>query len=801
MRYFLIMLMWVCLGLPVVSQSGVIKGRITDKLSNESIIGANVIITDTELGTVTDLDGNYIIDDLKPGLYSIQVSYIGYQTVTQSEIEVQGIRPTILDFALEVNAKQLDEVVVKASSFRKTAESPVSLRTIGVSEIKRNPGGNRDISRVIQSLPGVTSTASFRNDLIIRGGAPNENRFYIDDVEVPVINHFATQGSSGGPAGIINVDFIREVDFFSGAFPVNRGNALSSVFNFKFREGRDDRLGLNAIVGATDIGVTVDGPAGDKSTFLVSARRSYLQFLFKALGLPFLPTYTDFNAKYKYKIDNKNEITFIGLGAIDDFTLNKEANDTEAKQFILDRLPVNTQWNYTNGLVYKHFGDESFTTFVLSRNMLNNEAVKYLNNDETNPQNLVLGYKSQEIENKLRIEHSMTAGTWQVMTGGGYEYVKYNNNTNNKIFTAAGPEEILFNTDISMHKYALFGSASRKFSDDKIQLSLGARFDGNSYSSDMSNPLKQFSPRLSLSWKLSEKTAWNFNTGRYFQLPPYTALGYTAGGELVNKANNIKYIGVTHLVTGLEYNYNDYGRVTVEGFYKWYTNYPLLLRENISLANLGGDFGIIGNEPVIPSSSGRSYGMEFLVQQRLYKGFYGILAYTLGWSQFTNTDDKYTASSWDARHIVNLTMGKRLGRNWEIGIKYRLQTGLPGTPFSADSDLVVNWDRNFAGIPDYTRINSLRNGTFNALDMRIDKKWFFKGWDLNVFFDVQNVTASAIGRDVLILNRPVDENGKPIGGGIIVNPDAPQAQQRYRLKTINDATGTVLPTIGLVLSL
>ena len=433
--------------------------------------------------------------------------------------------------------------------------------------------------------------------------------------------------------------------------------------------------------------------------------------------------------------------------------------------------------------------------------MLNNEAVKYLNNDETNPQNLVLGYKSQEIENKLRIEHSMTAGTWQVMTGGGYEYVKYNNNTNNKIFTAAGPEEILFNTDISMHKYALFGSASRKFSDDKIQLSLGARFDGNSYSSDMSNPLKQFSPRLSLSWKLSEKTAWNFNTGRYFQLPPYTALGYTAGGELVNKANNIKYIGVTHLVTGLEYNYNDYGRVTVEGFYKWYTNYPLLLRENISLANLGGDFGIIGNEPVIPSSSGRSYGMEFLVQQRLYKGFYGILAYTLGWSQFTNTDDKYTASSWDARHIVNLTMGKRLGRNWEIGIKYRLQTGLPGTPFSADSDLVVNWDRNFAGIPDYTRINSLRNGTFNALDMRIDKKWFFKGWDLNVFFDVQNVTASAIGRDVLILNRPVDENGKPIGGGIIVNPDAPQAQQRYRLKTINDATGTVLPTIGLVLSL
>lgn len=783
------------------SQTGVIKGKVTDKLTNESVIGANIILTGTDMGTVTDLDGNYVIEEIKPGIYTIQVSYIGYETVTMSEIEVQGIRPTTLDFALSVNASQLEEVVVKATSFRKTAESPLSLRTIGVSEIKRNPGGNRDISRVIQSLPGVTSTASFRNDLIIRGGAPNENRFFVDDVEVPVINHFATQGSSGGPAGIINVDFIREVDFFSGAFPVSRGNALSSVFNFKFRDGRDDRIGANAIVGATDIGLTLDGPAGKKSTFLVSARRSYLQFLFKALGLPFLPTYTDFNAKYRYKIDNKNEITFIGLGAIDDFTLNKEANDTEGKQFLLSRLPVNTQWNYTNGIVYKHYGDNGFTTFVLSRNMLNNEAVKYLNNDDSNPENLVLNYRSQEIENKLRIEHNRPAGKWQLMAGGGYEFVKYNNLTDNKIFTAAGPEDILFTSDISLHKYAAFGNASRKFASDKVELSIGARVDGNSYSSQMSNPLRQFSPRLSLSWQLSDKMAWNFNTGQYYQMPPYTVLGYTTGGELVNKANRVRYIGVTHLVSGLEYNYNDYGRATLEGFYKKYSNYPLLQRENISLANLGGDFGVIGNEPVTPGSSGRTFGMEMLLQQRLYKGFYGILAYTLGWSQFTNADGRYTSSSWDSRHIVNLTMGKRLGRNWELGVKYRFQSGLPATPFSPASDLVINWDRNFGGIPDYGRINTLRSGAFAALDMRIDKKWFFRGWDLNVFFDVQNVTGNAIGRDQLILDRPLDSNGVPVGGPVIVNPDVPALEQRYKVKTINDATGTVLPTLGLVISL
>lgn len=784
----------------VFLQTGVLKGSIKDKLTNEAIIGANVVLG-PNLGTSSDIDGNYIIENLKPGFYTVEVSFLGYEAQTQYEIEVQGIRPTILNFELVEDAKQLEEVVVKAAAFTKTSESPVSLRSIGVSEIKRNPGGNRDISRVIQSLPGVTTTASFRNDLIIRGGAPNENRFFIDDVEVPVINHFATQGSSGGPAGILNVDFIREVDFFSGAFPVSRGNSLSSVFNFKYKDGRDDRLGLTATVGATDIGFTVDGPIGDKSTFLFSARRSYLQFLFKAIGLPFLPTYNDFNLKYKYKIDNKNEITFIGLGAIDDFTLNLEANDTEEKQYLLDRLPVNTQWNYTNGIVYKRYGTNGFTTFVVSRNMLNNEAVKYAKNDDSNPNNLILRYKSQEIENKIRVETSQKWGDWSYMLGAGYEFVKYNNNTNNKIFTAAGPQEILFNSNISLQKYSVFSSISRKWLQDKLTVSFGLRLDGNSYSPEMSNPLDQFSPRFSAAYQFTDKISFNFNVGRYYQLPPYTVLGYVENEVLVNKNNKVTYIQADHLVAGLEFNLTSTSRITLESYYKTYGNYPLLVREQISLANLGGDFGVIGNEPVTSVSQGRAYGVELLMQQRLWKGFYGILAFTLGKSEFTNGDGRYAPSSWDSRRIISLTMGKRLGRNWEVGVKLRTQSALPFSPFSQESNLAVNWDRNAGGIPDYTRINTLRRDDFLGLDLRIDKKWFFKGWDFNLFFDIQNITASAVGNEILLLDRPLDENNLPIGGPVVINPDAPIDQQRYALKSFNDAVGTVLPTIGLVFSL
>ncbi|NUQ24800.1 MAG: TonB-dependent receptor [Saprospiraceae bacterium] len=796
-KYGLLTLLLIAAGF-ATAQTGIVKGRVTNGINNDPVGFANVIVVGTDLGAITDDLGNYEITGLIPGLYDIKVSFLGFNEVTEFEVQVTNSKPAVVDFELEESAEELQEVVVQASPFRKTEESPVSLRTIGVAEIQRNPGGNRDISRVVQSLPGVTTSASFRNDLIIRGGAPNENRFFLDDVEVPNINHFATQGSSGGPVGLINVNFIREVDFFSSAFPAGRGNALSSVFNFKQRDGRSDRLGGNFMVGASDIGLTLEGPIGKKTTYLVSARRSYLQFLFKALGLPFLPTYNDFQAKIKHRIDEHNEITFIGLGAIDQFALNLEANETEEQQFLLDRLPVSPQWNYTNGLVYKRYRQSGFFTFVLSRSMLNNEAEKYFKNDDSSEDNLLLRYRSQEIENKLRIENTGKVGDYKYNYGVGYEYVKYNNRTFNRIFTAAGPQTIDFSSAIELHKYFFFGQMSRKLLQERLSLSAGLRADANNYSEEMSNPLTQLSPRFSLAYSLTDRLSLNFNTGIYHQLPPLTVLGYREDDRLINRDNGIKYIRNTHLVGGIEFNTAASSRITVEGYYKMYDNYPFLLRDSLTLANLGADFGVLGNEPAIPRSKGRAYGLEFLFQQRLYKGYYGILSYTLGWSEFEDKNGKYIPSSWDARHIVNVVFGKKFKRDWEVGINWRFQSGLPATPFSDASSLVLNWDVNGGGIRNFNRLNTLRSDAGNAIDLRVDKRWYFNKWSLNLYLDIENITGNAIGNDQLILDRPLDENGQPIGGAIIENPEAPIDQQRYRIKTINDAQGTVLPSIGIM---
>lgn len=790
----ILILTFVC---AVHAQNGIVKGRVVELVNNEPVPFATIIVEGTTIGTSTDLEGNYSLN-VEPGIYAFRVSFLGFQDEVVSEIEVNSARPTTLNFKLKETELAIEEVVVKANAFKRVKESPVSLRTIGVSEIRRNPGANRDISRVVQSLPGVTSSVGFRNDLIIRGGAPNENRFYLDGVEVPNINHYATQGAGGGPAGLINVNFIREVDFYSGAFPANKGNALSAILSFKQRDGRDDRIGGSAVISGTDAGISLEGPIGNGTTFLLSARRSYLSFLFKQIGLPFLPTYNDFQVKTKTKINKHHEIVFVGLGAIDQFKLNLDAATDEGSQYILDYLPETPQWNYTNGIVYKNYFSKGVRQIVLSRNMLDNRSFKYKNNDKSSPDNLTLDYKSREIENKLRVEEERTLAGYKLSYGALYEYVKYSNSSALKVFIPnVGDKIVNYSSALDFHKYGAFGQIGKSFLQEKLDLSFGVRLDGNTYSDAMSNPLEQVSPRISISYKVIPRVRLNANTGLYYQLPAYTVLGFKEGDRFVNKENGIRYIQGTHAVAGIEYEAPSSTKVSLEGYYKTYTYYPFLINDSISLANLGGDFGVVGNAPVSPTSNGVTYGLEALIQQRLYKGFYGILAYTLGWSSFEDKRGVLTPSSWDSRHIISLTAGKRFSKNWEIGMAFRYQSGLPYTPFDEHSNLKVAWDINNGGFRNYDALNSLRSDASIGLDIRIDKKWFFKNWSLNVYIDVENVTAYAPGSEQLILDRPLDDKGLPIGGGIIENPGDPIFAQRYKVKTIKSGVGTPIPSLGV----
>ena len=793
MHYKLTTLLLFLISIHLTSQTSIIKGTVRDATNNETIPFANIYLDQLQIGVATDLDGNYQLTKLKPGLYNITCSFIGYETKSFAEVIVNPNKPTILDIQLVTSSMSLDVVEIKASPFQKSEESPVSKRSINASEIYRNPGGNRDISKVIQSLPGVASTVSFRNDIIIRGGAPNENRFYLDGIEVPNINHFATQGSSGGPVGMINVNFIREVDLYSGAFPANRGNSLSSVMEFKQMDGNPDRIAKTLTIGSSDFGITLDGPFGEKTSFVFSARRSYLQFLFKAIGLPFLPTYNDFQFKTKTKINDKNQVTIIGLGAIDDFELNTTINDDETdieqkerNNYILGYLPVTTQWNYAVGANWTHFKENSFQNFVFSRNHLNNRSLKYRNNNED--EGRLQDYLSQEIENKFRFENTFRKNGWKVNFGTGLEYATYTNQTFQKFIYQGTVDSLNVDSKLEILKTSVFGQVSKKAFNNKLIASFGLRTDQNNYSKEMNNPLKQLSPRLSIAYALNDQSSINFNIGKYFQLPAYTVMGYRDNNNnLINKENELKYINNKHIVLGLETNPGNFSKLTIEGFYKKYDNYPFLIGDSISLANLGGDFGVIGNEPVESSSEGRSYGVELLAQKKLNKSFYGILAYTWVRSEFKDKNNNYIPSAWDNQHIISMTGGVKLKGNWEIGMRFRYSGGSPYTPYDTlTSSYSSVWDVNSFGVFDYNKLNSQRLPSNHGLDIRVDKKWFWKKVTLNIYMDIQNAyNFQAETPPSLIAETNQD-------GSIISYPDS-----RYRLKYISNVSGTVLPSIGL----
>ncbi len=785
----------------VAAQTGKVSGTISDRVSNEQIPFANVVIQGTTTGTSADVDGKYVLEGLEPGEYNLEASAVGFKNEVVFEVQVTNARTAVVNFKLEEESKQLEAVEVTATNnFFKPDESPVSLRTIGTTEIKRTPGGNRDISKVIRSLPGVAAPPSFRNDIIIRGGSPSENTFYLDGIQIPVINHFQTQGSSGGPVGIINVDILREVNFYSGAFPSNRGNALSSVFDFQLKDPRQDKWTFNGVVGATDLGITLEGPVSEKSSLVFSARRSYLKFLFGVLNLPFLPVYNDFQFKYKWNLSDRSRLTLIGIGAIDDFELNFDApdraeNEAEREEalYTLRILPVSTQWNYTTGLKYERFRKNGATTAVISTNKLNNEAVKYRDNDESDASNLLQRYQSQETEYRLRVEDYFTSGVFRTNIGLSLEKGMYNTSEYGKIVTQQGPVIRDYDSRLSVNKWGLFLQTSASLASERLVLSAGIRADANDYSSEMKNLLDQLSPRFSAAYKLTQSLSWNFNSGIYYQLPPYTVLGFREGGELVNRSNNVTYIRNSHVVTGLEVNLKRNARITLEGFYKKYSQYPFLLEDSISLANLGADFGTIGNAPVNSTSEGRSYGAELLFQQKLFDGYYGLLSYTWVRSEFTDRNGKYVPSSWDYNHLISLTGGKRMKNNWEVGFRFLFSGGPPFTPYNVSETIRRdNWDIRPYALPDYERLNTDRIGAFHQLDVRIDKKYFFRKWSLDIYVDIQNAYGfKSKFQDNIDVQR--DASGTPV-----VDQANPQF---YLPKFVQNTYGTVLPSIGLIVEL
>lgn len=723
----------------VVAQTTVsMFGKVEDAKTGEPLIGVNIRLEGTEKGSTTDIDGTYEIPDILPGSYSITASYLGYQTNTRSNVIIQSKGSDDINFAMQEGGLDLQTVVVTASPFQTKLTTPLSLQTLSPEEIKTYPGGNNDIAKVVQSLPGVSgSVGGFRNDVIIRGGAPNENVYYLDGIEIPNINHFSTQGSAGGPVGLLNVDFIEAVEFSSSSFGAQYDNPLSGVLQFNQREGNQRERQTNLRLSATEAALTTEGPLfkGSKkeadASYILSVRRSYTQALFELIGLPVRPDYWDYQYKFHHEIDKYNTVFVTGIGSIDDVTFKAPRSFSAEQQSVLDQVPVIKQWTTTVGLGWKRRlkNGKGIMQTVLSTNILNNDFSRYLNNETLT--GLVLNNNSRETEQKFRYHYTRFIKDWSLHMGLNITRAMYTNETQDLAF------DHTFSTEIDFFKYGIFAQASRSFLDGRLDFSIGFRMDDNTFTGG-GGWLNTFSPRTAISYVLDGDFNWRLSTsvGQYYKIAPYTVLGYrNQFGKLSNQ--DVPYIGSFHAVLGLERKLGQFAKFSAEGFFKRYTDYPISVVDQVSLANKGGDYTVLGNEEVVSDGLGRTYGIELLYQQKLHKHFYGILAYTLFKSEFSGLDGVYRPSVWDSGHLISFTGGYKLPGNWEFSLRYRYSGQTPFAPVDTEASLPIYPIL----ILDYANLGQNELGAFNQMDVRIDKKWNLKSYSVNVFFEIQNALA------------------------------------------------------------
>ena len=701
--------------------TGEITGKVIDQISNESLPGVNIIIVGTDLGAATNENGEFRIIGLKPGVYQLKASFIGYNPSSKSDVIVNTAKPAFVKFGLSEAVIELEGVTVSSDVFENLPTEVNSVKKFSYEEIRRAPGGFEDVVRALSVLPGVARQSAGRNDLVVRGGAPSENLYLVDGFIVPNINHFGTQGSTGGPLSFINLDYVNETTFSTGGFQANYGDKLSSVLKIDLREGRKDRLGGKALISASQFGINLEGPINENSNFIFSLRRSYLDFIFNAAGFNFVPEYYDLLTKYTYDVDNSNKISFLFVGALDNVKFN---NDDNEAVFDNARILGTDQNQYTTGLSFRHLFDRGFYNISLSRNYISYDG--FQNDTLLNP---IFLNNSKEAEHELKgdIVYKIASAS-EINVGASAKHINYNSEIlfPEKFVTTFGETLPItsLNANEDFYKFGAYALYSANYF-NRLRFNFGVRAN---YFNAIDTKFT-FSPRLSLSYYLTELTSVNFSTGIYRQSPSYIWL-------TLPENKSLKPIQVDQFIVGVSHRLREDTNVKLEGFYKNYTNYPTsITRPYLVLANTGAGFSgaeenysSFGLEPLSSDGTGYSRGIEFSIQKKSSSlNHYGLASITYSESYFTSLDGIERTGQYNQKWIANISAGYIFNDKWEAALKFRYATGSPYTPYNLDGT---------QNRVDYLT-STLKDS--HGLDVRVDRRWNFDGWALITYLDIQNI--------------------------------------------------------------
>ncbi|MBA3855071.1 MAG: TonB-dependent receptor, partial [Gemmatimonas sp.] len=688
---------------------GTITGTVVVSGTEQPIVGAQLVVEGSDRRAVSDEQGRFVILGVAPGVWRLQVRAIGYRPVIIPDVVVGSGKPTTLAIRLLPAPIDVAAVEVRAAYFTPAVEGTTSTQTLSAEAIRRAPGVQEDVVRAVALLPGVGVTQPGRNDLVVRGGAPFENLFLVDGIEVPNINHFGTQGSTGGPLSLINVDAVEQASFSAGGFAAKYGDRTASVTSITLREGNRRQFGGEFTLSATGGFAVAEGPLGERGSFYVSARRSYLDLLFKAAGFGFVPAYSDLQVKAVQDIGSRDKLSFLFIGADGTVTF---FNDEADQRYDNSRVAAPSQRQYFSGLTWRRLVPRGIFDLTLGRTWTSFETIQ---NDSLNPPSTIFRAFSTEGEQSLRADLTLQASTrTEINVGAIARYasdLSYDLLLPGPLRTDATgtPRPLTVDTTFTADRQALYGSVAYQAT-PKLRATIGLRGDRYGFL----DGTMRASPRLGLRFSLTDRTALSASAGRYWQTPSFIWLVGDPSNALLDPFR------ADQAVAGIEHLLRDDVKLQFEVYAKGYAQYPRrLFRPQAVLSPSGFDdvtsdipFGL---EPLAATAKGRSLGAELFIQKQLSDiPLFGLASVSVARTTFDGADGVSRPGSFDTRAIGNAVLGWRPNAKWEISGKFRIASGLPTTPFiTSGAD---------AGRQDFTQWNEgERLPVFHSLDLRVDR--------------------------------------------------------------------------------
>ena len=738
-----IVLLFALLVIPMntlAQNTGTITGKVIDARSKEPLVGANVIVLDTNRGASTDMKGGFIIEKVPVGTYRMRFVYIGYEPVLKTDIVVISANPVHVNAQLTESTIEGETIAVTAGYF--VEEEKVQPSTIGLSreEIRRFPGGFEDVVRTVSTLPGVAiNAAGGRNDLLVRGGGPSENLYLINNIEVPNINHFGSQGNSSGSLSFVNLDFVQDVTFSTGGFGAQYGDKMSSVLSLSMADNIPRGFESKWTVSATQYGFDFEKPFSDRGNLVFSARKSYLDLIFKAAGLPFVPVYTDFNIVMNYDLSPQDELFFLGLSAINNVDRDQSSLQNRTRNAgLLD----NSQYQGITGLNYRRLLNHGYLDITLGSNLF---RYRFSQIDETEEE--YFKSDADEWENSIKVQHYWVASkSIGVRSGVSAKFIRNNNTTafadtiydrsGNRVPVAYLGLERSIKTDKNAQKYAAFTELDWLIH-PRLDVNAGIRADYYQFLDEES----YIAPRASVRLKLTDKLSIRASGGIYYQSPSYVWITNPSNKQLKALQNRMGVLGWDYLCR------NDL-RMSIEGYYKKYrdlpsgivpgvTDYVVLNNTGIGFGGREDDFQSFGYYDLTSTATGKSYGVELLIQKRFSEiPLYGLMSLTYGKSAVTANNGITYPGQYDQRFIFNLTGGYIFNSKWEISGKFRYFTGVPFSTVYRPTENSSN-PGYIQNLPDEYLADRTPAG--HHLDIRVDRYLNFRNWTLVVYLDIQNI--------------------------------------------------------------